>query len=286
MVSALPPAVIFERVSYKYPRSEEYSLKKVNLRIEQGEFAVITGPSGCGKSTLCKCINGLIPHSYGGTFKGKVIVHGKCTLEHPVYELAQLVGLVFQDPESQLFCSTVEKEIAFGLENLGLPREEILARVEEALDLLGIAHLRYRAPYELSGGEQQKVAIASCIAMRPKVLVLDEPTANLDPLSAKSVLDVVYALNKKLGVTVILVEHRLEMISHLASKLVVMYRGEVLTQGPPREVLFNWKILEIGVGLPKPLLIALMLAEKGFPIEAPPLLPEELVELVAGGEER
>ncbi|MEJ5292354.1 MAG: ABC transporter ATP-binding protein [Candidatus Methanosuratincola sp.] len=235
---------------YTYPESETPSLIDVNFKAEPGEFVLVTGPSGCGKTTFCRALNGLIPNSYGGDFKGTVVVDGLLTTSTPVYELAQRVGLVFQNPENELFCTTVEREVAFGPENLALPREEIAMRVEEALEIVGISHLKEKSPEELSGGEQQKVAIAALLAMKPKVLVLDEPTANLDPVSAKSVLELMNSLNEN-GVTVILVEHRLEMVSHLVDRCVVFEGGRIVADGSPREVLYSDKVSELGVGLPK-----------------------------------
>lgn len=179
------PIVEVRSLSYTYPGSTKPTLTNVNFSVEEGEFILLTGPSGCGKTTLCRCLNGLIPNSYGGEFNGQVIVDGLVTTEHPVYEIAQHVGLVFQNPENELFCTSVEREVAFGPENLALPREEIRKRVEESLAMVGISHLRDKSPEELSGGEQQKVAIAALLAMKPKILVLDEPTANLDPASAQ-----------------------------------------------------------------------------------------------------
>ena len=240
-----------EGLCYTYPDSGTPSLIDVNFKAEPGEFVLITGPSGCGKTTFCRALNGLIPNSYGGDFKGKVVVDGLSTSSTPVYELAQRVGLVFQNPENELFCTTVEREVAFGPENLALPIEEIAMRVEEALEIVGISHLKEKSPEELSGGEQQKVAIAALLAMKPKVLVLDEPTANLDPLSAKSVLELMHRLNQKNGVTVILVEHRLEIVSHLVDRCVVFEGGRIVADGSPREVLYSDMVSELGVGLPK-----------------------------------
>ncbi|RLE51987.1 MAG: ABC transporter ATP-binding protein, partial [Candidatus Methanomethylicota archaeon] len=222
-------------LTYTYPGADRPTLVDISFEVSEGEFIVLTGPSGCGKSTLCRCLNGLIPHSYGGEFKGKVIVDGLNTLEHPVYVLAQKVGLVFQTPENQLFCSTVEKEIAFGLENLGLPRDEILKRIDEALELMDIKHIRYSSPEELSGGEQQKVAIAACLAMKPKVLVLDEPTAHLDPLSAFRLLKTLEKLNQELNIAILLVEHRLDMVVESADRVMVMHEGKIIVDAPPQQ---------------------------------------------------
>lgn len=245
------PIIELRNVSYRYPGSDRIAIRNVNLKIEAGEYVVITGPSGCGKTTLCRCFNGLIPHFYGGDLEGEVYVVGLPVKETPTSTLAQYVGMVFQDPESQLFLLTVEREVAFGPENLGLPREEIAARVEEALELIGIQHLRDRSPHELSGGEQQKVAIAACIAMKPKVLVLDEPTANLDPRSAWDILSVLSDLKRRLNVTIVLVEHRLDMVVNHADRFIVMNGGRIILDGPPRRVLLDPIVENIGVGVPK-----------------------------------
>ena len=192
-------AVIEARgLTYTYPESKKPALVDVDLVVEEGEFVILTGPSGCGKTTLCRCLNGLIPHFYGGELKGELYVAGMNVKEHKTWELAQHVGLVFQNPENQLFSLTVEKDVAFGPENLGLPRDEIRNRVDWALDRTGTTPLRYRAPYELSGGQQQRVAIASTLAMKPKVLVLDEPTSFLDPRGAQRIFETVNRLNKEL----------------------------------------------------------------------------------------
>ncbi|MBC7120677.1 MAG: ABC transporter ATP-binding protein [Candidatus Methanosuratus sp.] len=246
---------------YTYPESETPSLIDIDFRADPGEFVLVTGPSGCGKTTFCRVLNGLIPNSYGGDFKGTVVVDGMLTATTPVYELAQHVGLVFQNPENELFCTTVEREVAFGPENLALSREEIMMRVEEALETVGISHLKEKSPEELSGGEQQKVAIAALLAMKPKVLVLDEPTANLDPVSAKSVLELMYRLNEKNGVTVILVEHRLEMVSNLVDRCIVFDAGRIIADGAPREVLYSEKVSELGVGIPKIVQVSKHLSE-------------------------
>jgi energy-coupling factor transporter ATP-binding protein EcfA2 len=247
----LLPIVEVRSLSYTYPGSTKPTLTNVNFSVEEGEFILLTGPSGCGKTTLCRCLNGLIPNSYGGEFNGQVIVDGLVTTEHPVYEIAQHVGLVFQNPENELFCTSVEREVAFGPENLALPREEIRKRVEESLAMVGISHLRDKSPEELSGGEQQKVAIAALLAMKPKILVLDEPTANLDPASAQSVLNVLLKLNEESGVTTMLVEHRLEMVAHMAHRCAILNEGRLVLMGKPEDVLYSDEAEAIGIGIPK-----------------------------------
>lgn len=240
-----------ENLTYKYPSATKPSIRDVSIKIEKGEFVLITGPSGCGKTTLCRCFNGLIPHFYQGELKGKITVVGLNVLEHPTYELAKHVGLVFQNPENQLFALSVEKDVAFGLENLGVPKEEMWKRVNWALNLTGIYDLRERAPHELSGGQQQRVAIASVLAMQPEVLVLDEPTSFLDPLTAKKIFEVIYELNRKLGITVVLVEHRLDLTAHYTNHIIIMNEGKVVLDGDPREILGSEEARLIGVGIPK-----------------------------------
>jgi energy-coupling factor transporter ATP-binding protein EcfA2 len=238
-------------LTYTYPGAAKPSIVDVSIRIGKGEFTLVTGPSGCGKTTLCRCFNGLIPHFYQGELKGKVITTGLNVLDRPIYELARHVGLVFQNPENQLFALSVEKDVAFGLENLGISREEMRRKVDEAMKLTGIYDLRERAPHELSGGQQQRVAIASVLAMQPDVIILDEPTSFLDPLSAKSIFEVIDHLNKSLGITVVLVEHRLDLTAKYATHIIVMDEGKAVLDGSPREILQSEEARLIGIGIPK-----------------------------------
>jgi len=241
-----------ENLTYTYPSGTKPSIRDVSIKIEKGEFVLITGPSGCGKTTLCRCFNGLIPHFYQGELKGEITVAGLRISEQPIYEMAKHVGLVFQNPENQLFALSVEKDVAFGLENLGVPREEMRKRVDWALNLTGIYDIRERAPHELSGGQQQRVAIASVLAMQPEVVVLDEPTSFLDPLGAKKIFEVIYDLNRKLGITVVLVEHRLDLTAKYANHIVIMDDGKIVLDGEPRKILSSEEARLIGVGIPKP----------------------------------
>jgi len=241
-----------ENLTYTYPSGTKPSIRDVSIKIEKGEFVLITGPSGCGKTTLCRCFNGLIPHFYQGELKGEITVAGLRISEQPIYEMAKRVGLVFQNPENQLFALSVEKDVAFGLENLGVPREEMRKRVDWALNLTGIYDIRERAPHELSGGQQQRVAIASVLAMQPEVIVLDEPTSFLDPLGAKKIFEVIYDLNRKLGITVVLVEHRLDLTAKYANHIVIMDDGKIVLDGEPRKILSSEEARLIGVGIPKP----------------------------------
>lgn len=266
-----------KNLSYTYPGATKPSINDVSINVEKGEFVLITGPSGCGKTTLCRCFNGLVPHFYQGELKGQVTVAGMDTSKHQTYEMAKYVGLVFQNPENQLFALSVEKDVAFGLENLGVPRKEMRERVDWALNLTGIYDLRERSPHEVSGGQQQRVAIASVLAMQPKIIVLDEPTSFLDPLSAEKIFEVIYSLNKKQGITVILVEHRLDLTAKYADHLIVMDEGKVCFEGNPREILFSDETRLIGVGIPKATLLYKMLKKEGLKLKGEtPLSSDEL----------
>lgn len=268
-------------LTYAYPGGTKQSISDVSLRIEKGEFVLITGPSGCGKTTLCRCFNGLIPHFYQGEMKGEITVAELNVSEHSTYELAQHVGLVFQNPENQLFALSVEKDVAFGLENLGVPREEMRKTVDWALQLTGINDIRERAPHELSGGQQQRVAIASVLAMKPQVIVLDEPTSFLDPLTARRIFEVIYDLNRNLGITVVLVEHRLDLTAKYADHIIVMDQGKVLLDGDPHEILRSEEARLVGVGIPKATRLYQMLLKDGAKLgNVVPLSSDEMADLV------
>ena len=268
-------------VTYTYPGAAKPSIVDVSLNIEKGEFTLITGPSGCGKTTICRCFNGLIPHFYQGEMKGETIVAGLNVSEHPIYELAKHVGLVFQNPENQLFALSVEKDVAFGLENLGVPREEMRKRVDWALNLTEMYDLRERVPSELSGGQQQRVAIASVLAMQPEVVILDEPTSFLDPLSAKKIFEVIRDLNRKLGITVVLVEHRLDLTARYADHIIVMDEGKVALDGDPHEILRSEEARLIGIGIPKATRLYQILKKDGLKLgNTIPLSSEEMASML------
>ncbi|UCE29631.1 MAG: ATP-binding cassette domain-containing protein [Candidatus Bathyarchaeota archaeon] len=265
---------------YTYPAGIKPSLQDVSIKVEPGEFLILTGPSGCGKTTLCRCFNGLVPHFYGGKLEGNVEVADLKVDDHSIYELARHVGLVFQNPENQLFALSVEKDVAFGLENLGIPRNEIRERVDWALNITGITDIRERAPHELSGGQQQRVAIACVLAMKPDVMVLDEPTSFLDPVGAQKIFDVISDLNKKLSITVILVEHRLDLASKYADHVLVMDEGKVVLDGTPREIFDSDSARLIGVGIPKATRLYQILKEKGVSLKKIPVNSEEASQLL------
>jgi energy-coupling factor transporter ATPase len=267
-------------LTYTYPSGAKLALEDVSITIERGEFVVLTGPSGCGKTTLCRCFNGLVPHFYGGKLEGNVLVTGLNVHEHSIYELARHVGLVFQNPENQLFALSVEKDVAFGLENLGVPRDELKKRVNWALQTTDIEELRERAPHELSGGQQQRVAIASVLAMQPNVMVLDEPTSFLDPLGAQRIFEVINELNKNLGITVVLVEHRLDLAARYADHVIIMDEGRVMLDGKPREIFKLEKARLMGIGIPKSTRLYQILEKNGVHLGKVPITSEEATQIL------
>jgi len=258
-------------LTFRYSDTDKPALRNVSLEIQDGEFVLITGPSGGGKSSLCRCLNGLIPHFYGGEITGKVEVDGLSVMEHSTKELATKVGMVFQDPENQLVATDVEREIAFGLENLAFPPELMAKRVEEALDTVGIVGLRQRTASELSGGEKQRVALASILALYPNILVLDEPTSELDPKGAEEVLNVAERLNDELGITVILIEHRLDRVAQHADRMIVLDNGIIVADGTPPSILSHGKVSQSGVGIPPIIKLVQGLRDKGISIDNTPL---------------
>jgi energy-coupling factor transporter ATP-binding protein EcfA2 len=270
-----------KHLTYTYPGGAKPSISDVSIKVEKGDFVLVTGPSGCGKTTLCRCFNGLIPHFYQGELKGEITVVDIDVTKHPTHEMAKHVGLVFQNPENQLFALSIEKDVAFGLENLGVPREEMWRKVEWALNLTGIYDLRERSPHEVSGGQQQRVAIAAVLAMQPEIIVLDEPTSFLDPLSAEKIFEVIHELNKKLEITVILVEHRLDLTAKYANHIIVMDEGKVCSDGETREVLSTEEARLIGIGIPKATLLYEMLRRDGMLLRnVTPLSSEEMATLL------
>jgi len=219
--------LVIENLSFQYRTRPEPAIENISFELKAGELLLIAGSSGCGKTTLARCINGLIPRSYRGTRNGRVLLHGKDVAEMQIADVSQVVGTLLQDPERQIVASNVYNEIAFGPENLGLPREEVLARVEGALKRLKIEYLRERETFNLSGGEKQKVALAGLLAMNPSILLLDEPLASLDPASAYEALEVIRSLADE-GKTIVLIEHRVEdAIFAKPDRLLYMEAGQI-----------------------------------------------------------
>jgi len=268
-------AISVRNLTYTYPNSSEPNLRDVSLEVERGEFLLVCGPTGGGKSTLCRCILGLIPHFYGGEMLGEVHVLGMDTREHPPSKLAPRVGMIFQNPEDQLVAMSIEEEVAFGPENLGLPKEEIRRRVDEAIRLVGIEELRDRSPYELSSGQQQKVAIAAILSMHPEILILDEPTSQIDPKSAIDIISLVHRLNREKSMTVVMTEHRLENAAQHADRIIVINDGRISHNGRPREILQLENLTEQGVPVPKIVQLSNRLKDRGVRLDRLPLTVEE-----------
>lgn len=240
-----------KNVSFKYELQEEKTIKNLDLYVKQGEFVGIIGKNGSGKTTLCNIIRGIIPDFVQGEITGDIIIDNKNIDDIERGEMAELVGFVFQNPFSQIsgIKKTVFEEIAYGLENLGVPREEIRQRVTDVIKLLKIEDLQDKNPNELSGGQSQRVAIASIIVMNPKVLIFDEPTSQLDPLGTEEIFDILKLL-KSQNKTIILVEHKIDLIAEYADRVVVMDDGEIIFNGETHEVLSNDKIEQHNVSMP------------------------------------
>ncbi|MGI9861290.1 energy-coupling factor transporter ATPase [Moorella naiadis] len=251
-----------ENLIYYYPDRERPALKDVNLRLEEGEFLLVIGGSGSGKSTLARVLAGLVPDFYGGRFGGQVYFQGRNIRELDRRQLAREVGIVFQDPEKQLVMTSVETEIAFGLENLGLPPAEMSRRVAEVLHFLDLTAVKQEFTAQLSGGQKQKLALAAVLAMQPRVLVFDEPTSQLDPVAAEEILNLVKRLNEEMGLTVVLIEQRLERCFHLADRVLYMDAGQIKYEGTPAQFA-RWAAPK---GIPFVPPVSRFFAGTGFPV--------------------
>ena len=237
-------------VAYAYPQATKPALRGITLAVPEGQFLAVVGGNRAGKSTLCYVLSGFIPHHFKGTYRGKIEVAGMDLTQSSLGEIAGKVGLVFSNPFNQISGArfTVEEEVAFGLENLGVPREEMRERVHRALETTGLSELAGRSPYALSGGQQQRLALASMLVMEPQLLVLDEPTSQLDPAGKIEVFEVLNRLADKKVMTVVLVEHELEWIGDFADRVIVMHEGRIVNDGDPREVLVDEALIAMGVG--------------------------------------
>src|SRR5216684_230487 len=266
MAGAGREVIVAKNLGFQYSGASKPAIREIGLSIKQNEFILLTGPSGCGKTSLCRCFNGLIPNFYSGEWTGELLVDGLSVTSQLTSELSRKVGYVFQNPENQLFALTVEKDIAFGPENLGLTRDEIRQRVDEAMEVTGTSELKNLAPYELSGGQQQRVALAGVLAMKPSVIVLDEPTSFLDPRTAEDVMRATDDLRRELGLTIVVVEHRLDLVARYAERVIVMDGGCIVADGVLEETLDEkFDLLEgLGVGVPRVSLLWTMLRRDGL----------------------
>lgn len=257
-----------EGLTFQYKNSKKNALEDINLTIRDGDFLGIIGESGAGKTTLIRAINGIIPHHFPGDYYGSVKIDGEDTFDITPGTISLKVGTVFQDIDSQMIASVVEDEILFGLENYSVPRDEIEARLSGALEAVGISSLRYRNIAHLSGGQKQKVAIAAIIALRPKILLLDEPTSELDPQSSLAIFRLLKELNEKHGMTIVVVEQKIMLLSEFVKQLAVMKGGRLLLHGSVRDVMKNTgQIEDIGVNCPRVATLSNRLMELGVRLD-------------------
>ena len=271
-----------ENVNYKYPLENKQVLKNINIEIKKGEFWAVIGKNGSGKTTFCNMLRRFVPDFYKGELTGKITLEDKELKDYSQKELVQKIGFVFQNPFTQIsgVKDTVFEEIAYGLENLGLEKEEIISRVEKILKLLEIEKLRDRNPYDLSGGQKQRVALASIIAMDPDILVIDEPTSQLDPKGTEDIFKIINLMANE-GKTIILVEHKLELIAEYAQNILVLDEGEIILSGKAEEVLNNKILLEKEIGMTQYSILAYELEKaKKVEFEEIPITKEKTIELL------
>jgi len=268
--------ISIKNLTFTYGEGKKPALKNINFNVREGEIVLITGPSGAGKTTLIRCINGLIPHFFRGIMEGDVIVDGVNTRETTVAYLSSKIGTVFQDPSELLISPTVEDEIAFGLENFGYPVDEIERRIEKYIKLARLEKHRNRNPHTLSGGEQQSCVLASVLAVEPNILLLDEPTSNLDPIGSRMFFNLFAQLAKEERKTIVIVEHKLEELLPVADRLVVLYDGEMILNGNPRHLLTDIKkMYKMGLKVPDVTLLFSELREKGLDVKEIPMTVED-----------
>ena len=271
-----------ENVNYKYPLEDKQALKNINIEIKKGEFWAVIGKNGSGKTTFCNMLRRFVPDFYKGELTGKITLEDKELKDYSQKELVQKIGFVFQNPFTQIsgVKDTVFEEIAYGLENLGLKKEEIIFKVEKILKLLEIEKLRDRNPYDLSGGQKQRVALASIIAMDPDILVIDEPTSQLDPKGTEDIFKIINLMANE-GKTIILVEHKLELIAEYAQNILVFDEGEIILSGKAEEVLNNKILLEKEIGMTQYSILAYELEKaRKVEFEEIPITKEKTVELL------
>lgn len=271
------PDILLENVSFTYRGSDNPALEDINLRLNPGEIVMISGPAGAGKTTLAQMLNGLIPHFFRGTLEGTVQIQGNNTREHTIAFLSHRVGLLFQDPSAQLISPTVTDEIAFGAENYGVPRDEILQRVDKYMKLVRLEQYATTSPHRLSGGEQQACAIAAVMAMHPSIFVLDEPTSNLDPIGSHRVLELITQMVREAKNTMLIVEHKMEELLPIVDRLIILNEGKIILEGKPRELLHDVQLMEkIGLKPPQVSLLAAKIDKKRIGPELPLTLEEAI----------
>lgn len=258
-------AVSVKDLGWKYAGRKHFAIENINLDIEENTFVSIVGPNEHGKTTLVSCIKGLIPTNYHGVWRGKVEIFGQDVRTMPPQTLAATIGFVFSDPEAQFTAMTVEEELVFGLENIGLPLNEIEERLKWVSEITMIGDLLDKPPFEVSGGQKQRVAIASVLAMRPRILILDEPTSMLDPFGKDSIFEILTNLKKEASLTLIVVEHNIEEVAPLSDLMVLLYEGKIAKMAPPEEFFENSEFLiEHGIHPPQATMFVDRLKGEGY----------------------
>ena len=263
------PMIHIENLNFLYKQGQDFALKDISLDIEKGEFVGIIGSSGAGKTSFTCALNGMIPHHYAGDFYGAVTINGLDTVEVKPVELSRFIGSVFQDVDAQMVATIVEDEILFGLENFQIPHEEIEERIQTSLEIIGISHLRNRTISTLSGGQKQRVAIAAMIALRPQLLILDEPTGELDPAGSRQIFEMLRILNQEHHITIVIVEQKIMLLCEYVKRLLVFHEGRIQYDDETRMVLEHKEELEkLGVNVPRIITLADTLKKRGNHIDA------------------
>ena len=261
------PAIVFDQVSYRYPGGKRRAITRLSLSIQEGQFVAVLGENGAGKSTFCQMLNGVIPTTRGGRIRGRVTVAGLDTQVESVARLATLVGIVLDDPETQLFTTSVLHEVAFGPENLGVDPGEILRRAAWALEAVRLAGSEDQPPSTLSGGQKQRLAIAAALAMMPRILVLDEATSQLDPVGTAELFSIVRELNQAQGMTIVMATDKGEQVAEFCDRVLVLHQGELAADGTPREVFADEELLaRVQIRSPQVSQLAAYLAHEGYPL--------------------
>ena len=270
-----------KNVTYKYPLTDTAAIKNFSLSVEKGSFWGVIGPNGSGKTTLCAIMRGFAPSFYKGELEGEVLVEGKKIDEYAEGELSLRVGYVFQNPFNQIsgVKDTVFEEVAYGLENFGVPVEEIEDRVVRAMKLTDIEHLAMKKPFELSGGQQQRMALASCLVLEPDILIIDEPTSQLDPEGTESVFKIIEQLKAEKR-TVVLVEHKIDLIAEYADNIVVMKDGRAIRSGSKQEILSDISLEAEGIQLPQYALLGNELIKRGMKLDYIPITEQQAIEVI------